>query len=71
MGEEKKNVYALKYDAAVAANWLRKCNETGDTANECRDCPFADSTTMFCVDALHFKAAEILEDLAAVATERS
>lgn len=52
-----------KYDAAITVNWLRKCSETTGTLRSCDGCPFDDGIAN-CMDRLHAKAADLLEQLA-------
>lgn len=50
----------VKYDTAIAVNWLRRCSDSTDS---CKYCPFGDETED-CLKHLHTTAADLLEKLA-------
>lgn len=63
---DREEVLRLKYEAAVTADWLRKCVEDDKVADYCHKCPF-DNGINNCMDYLHTTAADLLCKLAAVA----
>ena len=63
---DREEVLRLKYEAAVTADWLRKCVEDDKVADYCHKCPF-DNGSNNCMDYLHTTAADLLSKLAALA----
>ena len=61
---DREEVMRLKYEAAITADWLRKCVEDDKVADYCRKCPF-DNGSNNCMDYLHTTAADLLGKLAA------